>query len=33
MINEEVIWSYLCQTLIGLSELHSKKIIHRDIKA
>ena len=32
-INENTIWKYLCQCLIGLDNLHKMKIIHRDIKA
>lgn len=32
-LNEEVIWKYLIQTLIGLKVLHEMKIIHRDIKS
>jgi len=27
------VWKYLIQAVIGLSHIHSKKIIHRDIKA
>lgn len=26
-------WKYLIQAVIGLSHIHAKKIIHRDIKA
>ena len=26
-------WRYLFQSLLGLSHIHGKKIIHRDIKA
>ena len=26
-------WRYLIQSLLGLSHIHGKKIIHRDIKA
>jgi NIMA (never in mitosis gene a)-related kinase len=33
LINEETIWSYFGQCLLGLRALHSMKIIHRDIKA
>jgi NIMA (never in mitosis gene a)-related kinase len=30
---EDLIWRYLIQSLLGLSHIHEKKIIHRDIKA
>lgn len=32
-INEEIIWKYTIQTLLGLKVLHDMKIIHRDIKS
>ncbi len=30
---EDVVWRILIQALLGLSHIHSKRIIHRDIKA
>ena len=30
---EDAVWRYLIQSLLGLSHIHGKKIIHRDIKA
>jgi NIMA (never in mitosis gene a)-related kinase len=32
-INEQTIWKYFCQSLMGLAELHKINIIHRDIKS
>lgn len=31
-IKEETIWKFIIQIMIGLYYLHSKKILHRDIK-
>ena len=31
-LNESKIWKYFVQTALGLEYLHSKKILHRDIK-
>ena len=33
LINEQTIWKYFCQILVGLRALHELKIIHRDIKS
>lgn len=30
---EEQVWKYLLQALVGLSYIHSKRIIHRDMKS
>ncbi|KAG1669259.1 hypothetical protein FOA52_003296 [Chlamydomonas sp. UWO 241] len=30
---EDMVWRYLIQSLLGLQHIHSKRIIHRDIKA
>ena len=32
-INENSIWKFFLQMLIGLAYIHSKKILHRDLKA
>jgi NIMA (never in mitosis gene a)-related kinase 1/4/5 len=32
-IKEEIIWKFSIQMMVGLHDLHSKKILHRDIKA
>jgi NIMA (never in mitosis gene a)-related kinase 1/4/5 len=31
-IAEEKVWKYFIQLVIGLEYIHSKKILHRDIK-
>lgn len=31
-IPETTIWKFTIQIMIGLRDLHSKKILHRDIK-
>lgn len=30
--SENVVWSYFLQMLLGLHQLHSSKILHRDLK-
>jgi len=32
-INEELIWKFTLQIMLGLRDLHAKKILHRDIKS
>lgn len=31
-LSEENIWKFTLQIMLGLRDLHSKKILHRDIK-
>lgn len=32
-VNEDVIWKFTLQIMLGLKDLHAKKILHRDIKS
>ena len=32
-LSENAVWRYLLQICIGLQHIHSKKIVHRDLKA
>lgn len=32
-VNEETVWRFSLQIMLGLRDLHAKKILHRDIKA
>lgn len=32
-VNEDVIWRFTLQIMLGLKDLHAKKILHRDIKS
>ena len=31
-LNEDIVWKFTLQIMLGLRELHKKKILHRDIK-
>jgi len=33
LLNEDQMWKYFIQALLGLHHVHSQKIIHRDIKS